>query len=171
MGTNRVKFTFGRMLQESRFKTEASQFRILHLATHSLLNDSSPMYSQIVLAQTGTGEEEDGLLEAREILNMNLNADLVVLSSCESALGKVGQGEGMIGLSWAFFVAGTSTAVVSQWKVDSASTTEFMLTFHEKLKSESKAEALRSAALQVYKQDHYRHPFFWAAFVLIGNGM
>lgn len=157
--------------QESRFKTEASQFRILHLATHGILNDSAPMYSQIVLAQTGTGEEEDGLLEAREILNMNLNADLVVLSSCESALGKVGQGEGMMGLAWAFFVAGTSTTVVSQWKVASASTTEFMLTFHQKLKSESKAEALRSAALQLSKQDQYRHPFYWAPFVLIGNGI
>ena len=169
-GEQRSKVYIRADAQESRFKTEASQFRILHLATHSILNDSSPMYSQIVLAQTGTGAEEDGLLEAREILKMNLNADLVVLSSCESALGKVGQGEGMIGLAWAFFVAGTSTTVVSQWKVASASTTEFMLAFHEKLKYESKAEALRNAALELSKQTQYRHPFYWAPFVVIGSG-
>jgi CHAT domain-containing protein len=162
------KVYIGAEAHEGRFKAEAGQFRILHLATHSILNDASPMYSQIVLAQTGTDQREDGLLEAREVLNMSLSANIVVLSSCESALGKVGRGEGMIGLAWAFFVAGTSTTVVSQWKVASASTTEFMLAFHEKLKYESKAEALRNAALELSKQTQYRHPFYWAPFVLIG---
>jgi CHAT domain-containing protein len=76
----------------------------------------------------------------------------------------------MLGLSWAFFVAGTSNTVVSQWKVASRSTTEFMLAFHEKLKSESKAEALRDASLQLLKQQPYQHPFYWAPFVLIGDG-
>ena len=73
-GDQHSKVYIGAEAQEGRFKTEASQFRILHLATHSILNDSSPMYSQIVLAQTGTDQGEDGLLEAREVLNMSLSA-------------------------------------------------------------------------------------------------
>ena len=100
------KVYIGAEAKEGRFKTEASQFRILHLATHSILNDSSPMYSQIVLAQTGTDQREDGLLEAREVLNMSLSANIVVLSSCESALGKVGRGEGMIGFGMGIFCRG-----------------------------------------------------------------
>jgi CHAT domain-containing protein/uncharacterized protein HemY len=161
---------------EDRVKNEAAKYNLLHFATHGIINDASPLYSQILLAQSNT-QAEDGLLEAWEIMNLKLNADLVVLSACETALGKVSKGEGMIGLTWALFVAGTPTTVVSQWKVDSASTTELMIHFHKNLqsmltKSEggSVPDALRNAALNLLKKEEYRHPFYWAPFVVIGAG-
>jgi CHAT domain-containing protein/uncharacterized protein HemY len=167
----RTKIYTGSEALEENFKSEAGGYRILHLATHGILNDATPMFSQIVLSQKGADLREDGLLEAREILNMNLNADLVVLSACESALGRVGHGEGMIGLSWAFFIAGSSNTIVSQWKVDSSSTTELMVAFHKNLHSGmSKSKALRNAAIKLMKSENYRHPYYWAPFVLIGDG-
>lgn len=163
--------------REDRLKKEAGRYNLVHLATHGFLNDATPMYSQILLASNRT-QEEDGLLEAREILNLKLNANLVVLSACETALGRVGKGEGMIGLAWALFVSGVPTTVVSQWRVDSASTTELMIQFHKRLRSmRSDAsssspvpDALREAALNLLHTDEYRHPFYWAPFVVIGSG-
>ncbi|HEY8132770.1 MAG TPA: CHAT domain-containing protein [Thermoanaerobaculia bacterium] len=115
------------------------------------------------------------MLEAREIMRLDLAADLAVLSACETGRGRVGAGEGLIGVSWAFFVAGCPTTVVSQWKVSSASTTELMIEFHRLLRTagqenRTRAETLRRAALKVRANRAYRHPFYWAAFVLIGDG-
>jgi CHAT domain-containing protein len=126
-----------------------------------------------VLAQGD--RNEDGLLEAWELMRMDLRADLVVLSACETARGRFGAGEGVIGLSWAMFVAGAPATVVSQWKVESASTRELMLGFHQRLiapsrKPETKAEALRLAALKLMKNPATSHPFYWAGFVLVGDG-
>ena len=110
-------------------------------------------------------------------MNLDLNADLVVLSACDTARGRIGAGEGVIGLSWAFFVAGSPTTVVSQWSVESTSTTELMLQFHRNLKpltnsssAASKAEALRQAQMKLLRDHRYKHPFFWAGFVVIGDG-
>lgn len=105
-------------------------------------------------------------------MRMNLSADLVVLSACETGRGKIGAGEGIIGLSWAFFVAGSPTTIASLWKVESASTTEIMLGFYRGLqyKSISKAESLRQSSLALLKNEKYAHPFYWAGFILIGNG-
>ena len=104
---------------------------------------------------------------------MDLNADLVILSACDTARGKVGAGEGMIGLAWSLFVAGCPTTVVSQWKVETESNTELMVAFHKNLTSAkgqtSKAEALRQAALKLMKNKQYSHPFYWAPFVIIGD--
>jgi CHAT domain-containing protein/Tfp pilus assembly protein PilF len=174
---SRSKVYIGQQAGEATVKAEAGGSRILHMATHGILNDASPMYSQIVLAHSEGDTNEDGLLEAWEIMNLELNADFVVLSACETARGKFGAGEGMIGLAWALFVAGSPATVVSQWKVESASTTELMVTFHKNLKTArgpqspklTKAEALRRAALKLMKTKAYRHPFYWAAFVVIGD--
>jgi CHAT domain-containing protein len=162
----------GNEAQENRFKAESDKYKILHLATHAILNNTSPMYSQIVLSQTGQGQSEDGLLEAWEITNLNFKADMVVLSACETARGRVGAGEGVIGLTWALFLAGCPTTVVSQWKVESASTAALMVEFYRRLRSRSvtKAEALRQAALKLLQNDRYSHPFYWAGFVVMGNG-
>jgi CHAT domain-containing protein len=168
----------GAEAREERVKAEAGGYRILHLATHGILNDSNPMYSHLVLAQAEGDTSEDGLLEAWEIMKLDLNADLAVLSACETARGRVGAGEGMIGLSWALFVAGCPTSVLSQWKVDSAGTTELMVEFHRQLKSQmatgsnriSAARALREAALKLLRTNRYRHPFYWAGFVVTGKG-
>ncbi len=169
-GNDHSKVFVGSEAREDRIKNGAGQFNILHLATHGIVNDVAPMYSQLILAPDTDGEE-DGILEAWEIMNLKLNADLVVLSACDTALGKVQRGEGMIGLSWSLFVAGSPTTIASQWKVDSASTTELMLEFHKNLISKkTKSEALRQAALKLLHTDQYRHPFYWAPYVLIGDG-
>jgi CHAT domain-containing protein len=177
-GSRRSKIYIGAEAQEERVKAEAGHYRILHLATHAILNDASPMYSQVVLAQPRANGIDDGLLEAWEIMKLDLKAELVVLSACDTARGRVGAGEGVIGLSWALFVAGCPTAVVSQWKVESASTTELMVGFHRNLKSAAdspkhnggNAEALRRAALKLLRSKQYNHPFYWAAFVVVGDG-
>lgn len=171
----------GAEAREDRFKAEAGRYRILHLAAHGVLNDASPMYSHILLSQGTTAAVEDGLLETWELMNLDLNADMVVLSACETARGSVRPGEGMVGLSWGFFVAGSPTTLVSQWKVDSSATTELMLGFYRHLKPgaggpeasqsppPSKAAALREASLKLISSERYAHPFYWAGFVLIGD--
>src|SRR5262249_29122956 len=93
----------GARAREDRAKAEARSATVLHFATHAVLNNASPMYSHLVLAP---GDDDDGLLEAWELMRMDLNADLAVLSACETARGRVAAGEGMIGLTWALFVAG-----------------------------------------------------------------
>jgi CHAT domain-containing protein/uncharacterized protein HemY len=160
---------------EDRIKAEAGTAAILHFATHGTLNNASPMYSSLALAK-GAESHEDGLLEAWELMKLDLKADLAVLSACDTARGRFGAGEGMIGLTWALFVAGVPSTVVSQWKVDSAATSALMLDFHRLLQAKGKgtsirkAEVLRQAALQMMKQPGRSHPFYWAGFVLIGDG-
>ena len=175
-GAARSKIYVGSDAREDRLKLEAGNYRILHLATHGILNNASPMYSHLVLSQVQEGGSEDGLLEAWEIMNLELTADLVVLSACDTARGRLGAGEGVIGLAWALFVAGCPTTVASQWKVESSSTTALMIELHRNLKPKienpqwkiTKAEALRRAALKLLRNRQYRHPFYWAAFVMIG---
>ena len=167
----------GAQATETRVKAEVGHARVLHLASHGVLQDSSPLYSFILLADT-PGSEEDGLLEAWEILQLPLRAEVVVLSACETARGRAASGEGVIGLSWAVFVAGCPTAVLSQWEVESRSTSQLMLDFHRKLRrnmirpgaQKNTAEALRSAALELRKNRDYRHPFYWAGFAVMGDG-
>jgi CHAT domain-containing protein len=106
-------------------------------------------------------------------MQLDLRADLVLLSACETARGRYGAGEGVIGLTWAMFVAGAPATVVSQWKVESASTRELMLSFHRQLRAPvkvTKAAALRQAALKLMKNPQTSHPFYWARFVLVGDG-
>src|SRR5262245_3249423 len=166
----------GPAASEEQFKARAQDYDILHLATHGILDDRSPMYSHLLLAPTPGATQEDGVLEARELMKLELRADLAVLSACEAA-----RGEGMIGLTWALFVAGAPTTVVSQWKVRSDSTAQLMIEFHRRLRSDpthptgsarpnSVAEALRAAALKLKRDSRYQHPFHWAGFVVVGAG-
>ena len=160
----------GAAARESWFKAEAPHYRVLHLATHGVLDDTSPLYSQLVLATPATGDADDGLLEAREILDLKLGADLAVLSACETGRGQAGAGEGLIGMTWAFFVAGCPATVASQWKVEAAATTRLMLAFHRELQAKhTAAEALRLAALAQLRRPAERHPFYWAGFVAMGD--
>src|SRR5262245_18185284 len=171
-GAARSKIYVGAEAREERVKNEASAYKVLHFATHGVLNNAAPMYSYLALAQRD--KNDDGLLEAWELMQMDLRADLVVLSACETARGRLGAGEGVIGLSWALFVAGAPATVVSQWNVESASARELMLGFHRNLRAPSrkpvtKAEALRQAALKLMKSPATSHPFYWAGFVLVGD--
>jgi CHAT domain-containing protein/Tfp pilus assembly protein PilF len=173
-GARRSKVYVGAQAREDRLKAEAGQARILHFATHGILNNATPLYSYLALAQGD--KNEDGLLEAWELMQLDLKADLVVLSACETARGRTGAGEGVIGLTWALFVAGTPATVVSQWEVESASARDLMLGFHRQLQSPgaagklTKAESLRRAALKLMKNPDTNHPFYWAGFVLVGDG-
>jgi CHAT domain-containing protein len=173
-GAERSRVYIGPEAQEERVKTEGRQARVLHFATHGILDDSSPMYSHLVLARGD--KNEDGLLEAWELMQLDLQSDLAVLSACETARGRFSAGEGVIGLSWAMFVAGAPATLVSQWKVVSAGTRDLMLNFHRQLKKPStaalatRAEALRRAARKLMKNPRTRHPFYWAGFVLVGDG-
>jgi CHAT domain-containing protein/tetratricopeptide (TPR) repeat protein len=175
-GNAHSKVYIGAEAREDRLKADAPQARVLHFATHGVLNNASPMYSHLVLAQGD--KNEDGLVEAWELMQLDLKADLAVLSACETARGKFGAGEGVIGLTWAMFIAGVPSTVVSQWKVESASTRDLMLAFHRQLQAPrasaklkaTKAEALRQATLKVMKNPETSHPFYWAGFVLVGDG-
>ncbi len=175
-GLSRSKVYTGAEAREDRVKSEAGTAKILHFATHAMLNNGSPMYSHLALAEGNA--KEDGLLEAWELMQLNLHADLAVLSACETARGRIGAGEGMIGFSWAMFIAGVPSIVVSQWKVESAGTRDLMVNFHRALISPAvagkakptKTEALRQAALKLMKNPETNHPFYWAGFVLVGDG-
>jgi CHAT domain-containing protein len=113
---------------------------------------------------------EDGLLQVYEIFDLKLNADLVVLSACESGLGKQVKGEGLVGLTHAFFYAGTSSLLVSLWKVQDRSTADLMVNFYQQLdRNQDKAAALRGAKLQLIRQKRYAHPYYWAPFILTGD--
>lgn len=153
---------------EERFKTEAPKYRILHIATHGIFDVSSPLYSGLLLSQ---GKFEDGILEAWEIADMDLNAELVVLSACETARGLVKEGEGLIGFAWAIFVAGCPSSLLTQWQVADKSTAELMAAFYRNWRSQkiTKAEALQRAQLSLLRSNQWSHPFFWAPFVLIGD--
>jgi CHAT domain-containing protein len=158
----------GAAAAEKRFKDEAPHHRVLHLATHGVLQDQWPLFSAVLLAPT---DGEDGVVEAREILELQLDADLAVLSACDTARGRIGAGEGIIGMSWALMMAGCRSTVVSQWKAVSASTAELMIAFHRELaQGRSKAAAMRRAQLALRRNEAWRHPFYWAPFIVMGGG-
>ena len=109
--------------REGAFKEKAGRAGLLHFATHGVLNDRAPLYSYLLLSQTDLAPGEDGRLEAHELMRMKLRARIAILCGCETARGEVTAGEGVVGLSWSFMVAGCPATIVSQWKVDSASST------------------------------------------------
>ncbi|HKY06203.1 MAG TPA: CHAT domain-containing tetratricopeptide repeat protein [Blastocatellia bacterium] len=175
-GATRSKVYIRAEAREDRVKREAGEARILHFATHGTVNNTSPMYSHLVLTEGGSNE--DGLLEAWELMRLELKAELAVLSACETARGRIGAGEGMIGLSWAMFIAGVPSIVVTQWKVESAGTRNLMVNFHRALMTRPgagkakarKSEALRESAMKLMRNPETRHPFYWAGFILVGDG-
>jgi CHAT domain-containing protein len=173
-GRQQSQVLVGADATEDRFKTHAGEFRILHLATHGFLNDTNPMYSHVLLSPGS--DKEDGLLETWEIMDLDLHAELAVLSACETARGRITSGEGVIGLTWALFVAGVPTTVVSQWNVESTSTAQLMLAFHRARKMNEQgadplgtARALQRAELKLLRNAKFSHPAYWAAFIVVGD--
>ncbi len=144
--------------------------RILHFAAHGLLDEQQPERSGLQLARGGAASREDGLLQVREVFNLELQADLVVLSACRSGLGKEVFGEGLIGMTRAFLYAGAASIVVSLWQVDDDSTSGLMVHFYRHLlDTGDRVEALRQAKLDLLDGSPYSHPYFWAPFILIGR--
>ncbi|HEV2855887.1 MAG TPA: CHAT domain-containing protein [Thermoanaerobaculia bacterium] len=141
--------------------------RRLHFATHAEIDEIYPESSALVFAEQGG---EYGLLQAREIFNLKLSADLAVLSACQTALGKEVTGEGLMGLTRAFFYAGIPSLVVSLWNVVDGPTPDLMLDFYKDLDQlKNKARALQSAKLSVIGHGTYSHPSYWAPFILLGE--
>jgi CHAT domain-containing protein/Flp pilus assembly protein TadD len=164
-----AKVFAGSQARETIVKKELSQFDVLHFATHAVIDDRSPMFSSLLLT---ADDQNDGLLQARELLRLTLRADLAVLSACQTGHGAVYPGEGVVGLSWAFLFAGCPASVVSRWMVNSRGTADVMVPFHRQLVGHnvSAAEALRRAELAVRRQPQYQHPYYWAAFQVVGVG-
>jgi CHAT domain-containing protein/Flp pilus assembly protein TadD len=158
-----------------------SSYRMVHFSTHGYVNEARPRFSGLVLSlpatgllpanpqsQTRTPQSEDGLLAAYEIFNLKLKADLVVLSACETGLGKEVKGEGLMSLTRAFMYAGTPSVVVSLWNVNDQSAADLMIRFYRHLQAgKTKSEALRQAQLETIRDNGF--PFFWAPFVLVGK--
>jgi CHAT domain-containing protein len=145
-------------------------YNYIHFATHGLVDDDNPDYSALLLDEvTSNSASEDGVLHAFEIAKLKLNTDLVVLSACNTGLGRLWSGDGMIGLNWAFLAAGARALCVTLWSIDDKSTSVFMRHFYQLLlKGESPAEALQRTRVFMLRETEYRSPYYWAPFVLIG---
>jgi CHAT domain-containing protein/Tfp pilus assembly protein PilF len=151
---------------------DLGQYRIIHFATHGLINAERPELTGIVLSLVDErGEPQNGFLRLDDIYNMRLSADLVVLSACQTALGKEIEGEGLIGLARGFMYAGASRIVASLWKVDDVATAELMKRFyHGMLKGRLRpAAALRAAQVSMMNTERWRSPYYWAGFTLQGE--
>lgn len=159
-------------LTEAATSPELGQYRIIHFATHALVNNEHPQLSGIVLSLVDRkGKAIDGFLRLDEVYNLNLAADLVVLSACQTALGKEIKGEGLIGLTRGFMYAGASRVVASLWKVDDEATAELMGRFYEKMLKggQTAAASLRQAQVEMSRQGRWHAPYFWAGFALQGE--
>jgi CHAT domain-containing protein len=146
--------------------------RIVHFATHGLLNSKHPELSGLVLSLVNKkGGLQDGFLRLQDIYNLNLPADLIVLSACQTALGQDVRGEGLIGLTRGFLYAGAARVMASLWKVDDKSTAEYMKLFYQTLLREKThpAAAMRKSQLSLMAQKRWQSPYYWAAFVLQGE--
>jgi CHAT domain-containing protein len=151
---------------------DLSQYRMIHFATHGLLNNLHPELSGVVLSLVDEkGKDTDGFLRLQDIFNLNLPAELVVLSACETGLGKDVQGEGLVGLTRGFMYAGAKRVVVSLWSVNDVATAELMKKFYQQMLSKgvNPVAALRAAQLEMWKTQAWKAPYYWAAFVVQGE--
>jgi len=188
-----VSLVLGENATEENVKAmHLGDYRFVHFATHGLLNEERPPYSGLILtippapadkpgdAASRPSEatpqpvsrrtSEDGLLQVYEVFNLKLNAQLAVLSACQTGLGKQVRGEGLIGLTHAFLYAGAQSVLVSLWKVQDRSTADLMVRFYQQINdSETTSEALRRSKLKLIDGARYAHPYYWAPFVLIGE--
>ncbi|HET9228601.1 MAG TPA: CHAT domain-containing tetratricopeptide repeat protein, partial [Thermoanaerobaculia bacterium] len=141
----------------------------LHFAVHGFVDEVRPEYSGLVLS-LDDDLRENGLLQVYEIFNLDISADLVVLSACDTALGKNVRGEGLLGVSRAFLYAGAASVAVSLWQVADESTAELMVRFYRHLiETGDKAQALRLSKLELIQEGRYDRPYYWAPFILIGR--
>lgn len=155
--------------EENVKKHDLLDYKILHFATHSLIDDKMPGRSSIMLV-LDDDPSEDGFLQMREIYNLKLNADLVTLSACHTGGGQLIKGEGIEGLNRAFFYAGTSSVIMSLWSVNDQATYQLMERFYTHLRSSQPiSQALQRAKLEMIHSDVLSHPYYWAGFIVSGN--
>jgi len=164
-GAGNSRELLGKAATLGQFKAVSPEYDVVHVAAHGIFDDRDPMSSHMVLASSRW-------LQAREIQDMRLKAELVVLSGCETGKGAFEDGEGLVGMSWAVLAAGAHGVVASAWRVEASSTTEMMLAFHAgMLRGTGKGEALRRAQVRLIHTAKYGHPYYWAAFRLTGDGV
>jgi CHAT domain-containing protein/Tfp pilus assembly protein PilF len=155
--------------EEQLKKLDLMPYRILHFATHCIIHDTKPARSFIVFS-VGNPSAEDEILQMREIFNLELNSDLVTLSACQTGLGQFIKGEGIVGLSRAFFHAGASSAIISLWAVHDQATSQFMERYYLHLcSSKSIMDALQKTKIEMIESDVLSHPYYWAGFVVTGH--
>jgi CHAT domain-containing protein len=145
-------------------------YRVLHFATHGLLDAERPQFTGLALSLVGQ-TEADGFLRVDEVFNLRLGSPLVMLSACETGLGKERRGEGVIGLTRAFMYAGAPTVGVSLWSVGDKSTAELMPEFYRRLLAgrEGAPAAMRASQLAMIAGKRYSAPFYWSPFVIVGD--
>jgi len=162
---------FQASLEEAK-NPHLSEYQIVHFATHGLLDSVNPELSGVVFSLFNQqGQAEDGFLRLHDIFNLNLPAELVVLSACQTGLGKETKGEGLVGMTRGFMYAGARRVVVSLWSVNDASTSELMTRFYQPILKEGKNPiiALREAQLEMWKSGKWQSPYYWAAFTVQGD--
>ncbi len=157
----------------SAISPNLENYRYLHFATHSFINDKSPELSGIIFSLFDeNGKEQDGFLRMSDVFNLRFPADLVVLSGCRTGLGKEIKGEGLIGLTRAFMYAGAKRVAVSLWDVNDEATSELMTNFYREMLGKSKlspSAALRSAQIEMLKSNRWKNPYYWSTFILQGE--
>jgi CHAT domain-containing protein len=154
---------------ENNFKKlPLGDYQIIHMACHGFLDNNNPMRSALLLSSDSG--EDDGFLQMREIYRLRLNAELVVLSSCQTGKGVLEQGEGVVGLPRSFLLAGAKSVLSTLWTIDDRATALFMDSFYQSLsEGNSKVAALRNAKIKMMRS-RYGHPFYWSPFILSGEG-
>jgi CHAT domain-containing protein/tetratricopeptide (TPR) repeat protein len=158
--------------RDTAMKPDLGDYRIVHFATHSLLNNEHPELSGVVLSLVDrNGHPQNGFLRLYDIYNLRLSAELVVLSACRTALGQEIKGEGLIGLTRGFLYAGAPRVVATLWEIDDRTTAEAMKRFYEGLLGQGPrpAEALRAAQIALWRTRGWDAPYYWAAFTLEGE--
>lgn len=158
--------------RETALNARLGDYQIVHFATHGILNSEHPELSGIVLTMVDkNGVDKNGVMPLNDIYNMDLSAELTVLSACQTALGKDIKGEGLVGLTHSFFSAGSKSVVASLWKVDDRATAALMEDLYQSMLQEgmSPAAALRAAQLKVMQDKRWGNPYFWAGFVVQGE--
>jgi CHAT domain-containing protein len=158
--------------RETALSPELARYKIVHFATHALVNDRQPALSGLVLSLFDRhGQHRDGFLRLHDVYNLRLRAELVVLSACRTALGAEVRGEGLVGLTRGFMYAGAPRVVASLWDVQDRATAELMKRFYARMlqHGETPAAALRSAQLALLSDPRFSSPHAWAGFELIGE--
>lgn len=162
---------FDEQASEANFKLHAPNYRVVHISSHAKVNDDNPLYSRIAFTE-GTDTTEDNFLEVAELFNMRLQADMVVLSACETGRGKLYRGEGIVSLARGFTYAGAKSILTTLWSVNDAATSDIMQRFYSLLdEGQTKDEALRESKLSyLASQDNLgAHPFYWSGYIMTGE--
>ncbi len=179
-------FTHQQANEANLMNVQFSNPEVVHFATHGVVNSYDPELSGLLFAQYPESNiirnidisgnaltQNDGMFYRSEIMNMRLNCNLAVLSACETGLGKVTQGEGVVGLTHAFIYSGVRNVMVSLWQVSDESTTNLMLSFYQimlkKYNSRTYNRFLQLSKLRMIEKGAYAHPYYWIPFVLIGQ--